>query len=352
MKSIIAAALGLTLIVAWQPAFPVDNYATAQFTPLHSAECASGANRIVPQFTPVPDDKVYMHVRHMGIPGSHELINQVDNIVTWNPSRFTGYLPRQGGPYWVHQRGYRNDPALGTNVFQLQCRSAGFLINTFQFGHNGEIECPAESPDCSGGPNLTYSRSFGDPVQVWHDPDDELTLQGYFRLPYIHHHNDGTEGIGQLSMYYSLHDSTSDVWIFGLMAIFDSRPVGNCGDTRAGCEFMGDDGVATAFFSSPLLPTQPDGTPLEFATKSPFSARARFQWGWSEERFYRGHVKYEQMREMARRLEHLGASLNPEDWRLHGVGILVETSNGQQQHLDNIVMGGSFRNFEAYRAHD
>jgi hypothetical protein len=337
----------------WQQSPAVDNYATAQFTALHSAECIQQADRIIPQFTPKPDDEVYMHVRHMGIPGSEELINQVDNFITWDPSDLTGYKPGAGHLWWIYQRGYKNDPTLGTNVFQLHCRSAGFLINTFQFSHNGEIECPDGFPDCSGGPNVSYSRSFSNPIQVWNSPDDELTLQGRFKLPHVHHNNDGTEGVGQLSMYYNMQDSTSDVWIFGLMGIFGSRPAdNNCNRTRVGCESMGDDGIAAAFFSSSLLPKQPDNTPFEFATKSPFSANTQFQWGWSDERFFRGHVKYEQMQEIASRLQHLGASQNPEDWRLRAVGILAETTNGAEQHLDNIVMGGNFRNFEAYRAHD
>lgn len=352
MKFTIPALIGVTSIISWQQAVAVDDYNTAQFTTLHSAECVQETGRIIPQFTPKPHDEVYMHVRHMGIPGSQELENQVANSVTWDSSDLTGFFPGTPTTYWAFQKGYKNDPVLGTNVFQLECRSAGFLINTFQFSHNGGIECPDGSPDCSGGPNIAYSRSFSNPIQVWDSPDDELTLQGYFKLPYIHHNNDGTEGVGQLSMFYAMQDGTSDVWVFGLLGIFDSRPTDNCTTTQVGCEFMGDDGVATAFFSSPLLPLQLDGTPLEFATKSPFSEDAQNQWGWSEERFYRGHVKYEQMQEIASRLTHLGASQNPEDWRLLAVGVLAETSNGAAQDLDNIVMGGSFRYFEAYRAHD
>lgn len=348
-----SCAFALLVLATGSAALAVDSYPNAQFTPLHTAECVSATNRIVPQYTSVPNDAVYMHVRHMGIPGSVELANQVANSVTWDPSSLTGFqLP---GYYYryLYQRGYKNDPVLGTNVFQLYCRSAGFLINTYQFNHNGQIECPVGLPDCSGGPNVAYSRSFSQPIQVWDSPDDELTLQGYFKLPHIHHDNDGTQGVGQLTMFYTLQDPTSGVVIFGLMGLYDSRPLDtNCSGTMVGCEFQGDDGVASAFFSSPLRSQQANGAALELATKSPYSATFQPQWGWSAERFYRGHVKYEQMQTIAARLQGLGASQNPEDWRLSAVGVLAEVFPGPAQNLNNIVVGGSFRYFEAYRAHD
>lgn len=335
--------------IAALPAAAVDDYATAQFTPLHIAECVP-FGRLVPQYTPIPNDKVYMHVRHMGLLNTLELDRQVANFVTWDPSALTGYSPSSV----IYQRGYKNNASLGTNVFQMECRSAGFLINTYQFGHNGIVECPSGFGGCSGGPNVAYSRKFSTPVQVWRNTSDELTLQGYFKIPYIHHDNNGTQGVAQLSMFYTLKDRTSGKLIFGLMGIYESRPfASSCANPGVGCEFIGNDGVAAAFASSPIRTSTPAGA-LRYMTQSPYSQSMAAPWGFANERFYRGHVKYANMQNIANDLQSGGLSVSsdPMDWELIEVGVLAEVFPGAQQHLENIVMGGSFRYFEAYRAHD
>ncbi len=341
-----------------QLAFPIDNYASAKFTTLSAAPCIGPSRNMIKQFdqfdgVSYPDGKRFYTIRHIGEPGTVALHNEIANVVTWDVGQLTGlsinsYLRR------YFQRGYQNNAQVGTPAFQLMCTAAGFLINTFQFDHqSGRVECPPGFPECSGGPHAALYEEFGeDGPLIFRTPNSELTLQVYAKLPFVHWSEN--PAVAQQYMFAYLIDQTTGSLLAWLASIYDSRPFGD-GNGNA---LIADDGI-TSFVSAPILKNLANGRPNPYVTKSPYSAGManRYSWG-PEERFYRAHLKREQMNNMLqdvnisrlRRGQTL-VSENPDDWRLYSIGVSTEIAwNGDPS--SNIAVGGSWRYFEAFEAHE
>src|SRR5258706_14678720 len=92
--------------------------------------CADAAN-IIREEAPAPANATYLRVQHMGDPGTPEWLGEIANTITWDVGALTGlHAPPSA------QRGYRDaGPPGAASAFQLQCESAGFLINTRTFSH-------------------------------------------------------------------------------------------------------------------------------------------------------------------------------------------------------------------------
>jgi hypothetical protein len=333
----------------------VTDYARAQFTPIYTAE-SIGADRLLPEYAfqqpPAwlpPPNKTFVYVRGMGDPGTEELENEVANIVGWDASVFTGFRPK--GPYWyLSQKGYANEGwPTGTNVFQVQGYRAGFLINTYQFSHTQRTTTPWGAED--GGPHIAYERRFSPTKEIFRDPSSELTLQVYFKLPWL------LIGQGSASaqaiLFYYLIDSTSGFRFAGVMEFFDSRPLG---------DFNGYEALRTDshdyYVSSPLSRRTFDKKALRYATKSPFSRPIQNSKTWTSYKFFRAHLSQENLLNIIEDLQTIegvtGISEDPKDWRLLRAGVLVEIAfpNRETMANDNISVGGSLHHFEIFEAHD
>jgi len=349
-------AVGLAL-----DARAVDDYANAQFRVLHDAPCLSVRQNMSAQFDDYepftgngyPDDRTFFVVRHIGEPGSAQLREQIGSAVSWNPGVLTGlHIPQALRPHT--QRGYRDDPANGSSVFQLACRSVGFLINSFSFAHgSGDIECPPDTPDCIGGPQVAIQREFGNEgTEVFRTGSSELMMQALVRLPFVHW--DDNPAVAQQYFAAYLRDRTTGTLLAWVAQFYDSRPYGQ-GNGEA---FIADDGITT-FASTPLSDTLASGQRNPFLTKSPYSwpIANQYQWG-NEERFFRAHLKPEQLSEIARNANAYRAargqapvSTAPADWLLHTIVISAEIGwagdPGRQ-----ISLGGSWRSFGVFEAYE
>lgn len=337
---VLLAALVSTL--AFTPAaLAVEDYANPQIEPLYQAEPVY-PDRIVVQYDRVPANKTWIRVRHMGDVGTPELLEQVSHPVQSDRSLKTGLvLP---SPFLIprgrFQRGFKDDPEGGTNVYQAFGRQFGWHINTFQFSHEQPIECPPAFPACSGGPNITYARRFEPGLDPWRTPSSEFTLQVYLKLPKVHYVVEDQIPAGQVSFLYYLEHQPTGYLIAGIVNLFDSRPF-----SATGRERVSDDGI-TAFVSSDLRNRQPDGSPYRYVTRSPYSQPSRNRYGWKEERFFRAHVSHENLEAI---LEDANAPGIPGEYRVISSSILIEVF---PRITGNISMAGSLRNFELYRFHD
>ena len=339
-------------------AFPVENYANAKFTALSSAPCIYPQTNMIRQFdrfdgTSYPNDERFMIVRHIGEPGTIELADEIANPVTWDVGLLTGlHIPAFQRSYY--QRGYRNDYTNGAPAFQLECKSAGFLINTFQFDHqSGNTECPNGFPECQGGPHAMLYEEFGEygPV-IFRTPSSELTLQVYAKLPWVHWAEN--PAAAQQYMFAYLIDQTTGSTLAWLASIYDSRPFGQGnGDT-----YVSDDGI-TSFVSAPVSTTLANGQANPYVTKSPYSAPMANGYAWgSSERFFRAHLKREQLEGILldvnlsrQERDQAPVSGNPDDWRLYSIGIAAEIG-WLISPSSEISVGGSWRSFEAYEAYE
>lgn len=339
-------------------AFPVENYANAKFTALSAAPCIYPTRSMIKQFdrfdgVSYPLDERFLIVRHIGEPGTIELADEIANPVTWNVGQFTG-LQLPIGVRRHFQRGYQNDHINGTPAFQLKCKSAGFLLNTFQFDHqSGKTECPDGYPECQGGPHAMLYEEFGEygPI-IFRTPSSELTLQVYARLPWVH----WTENpaAAQQYIFAYLIDQTTGSTMAWLASLYDSRPFGQ----GNGNVHVSDDGI-TSFVSAPLSTTLANGQPNPYVTKSPYSASMANGRAWgTSERFFRAHLKREQLENILldvnlSRMERDQAPVSeyPEDWRLYSIGIAAEIGwpNGPSSEIS---IGGSWRHFEAFEAYE
>ena len=352
MTGILAAAL---LALLSGQAFAVSDYATAQFTPLYTSE-KIGAGRLLPEYArqkpPAwlpPANRTFVYVRGMGDPGTEELENEVANIVDWDASIFTGFRPK--GQYWYRsQRGYANlGWPDGSNVFQVKGHYAGFLINTWQFSHTVPTTTPWGEPD--GGPHVAYERRFEPELEIFRDDSSELTLQVFFKLPWL------LFGQGQTSaqaiLFYYLTDVSSGFRFAGVIEFFDSRPWG---------DFNGYEALRTDshdfYVSSPLADRTADNKTLRYATMSPYSDPIQSGNTWSEYKFFRAHVSRANLENIIEDLQDLegvsGISEDPNDWRLLRAGVLVEIGFPSPETMadENISVGGSLHHFEIYEAHD
>jgi len=351
--------VALLLTAAALVAHAVDDYASAQFRVLHEPACLSALEHLVAQFdgyepfngNGYPDDRTFFIVRHMGEPGSAELRDQISGFVTWDPGVFTGlHIPP--GLRLYSQRGFRNDSFYGSSAYQLQCRSAGFLINTYSFDHaSGEIECPADYPDCVGGAQVAIQREFGNEgTEVFRTATSELTMQALVRLPFVHW--DENPAVAQMYFAAYLRDRTTGTLLAWLAQFYDSRPFGQ-GNGEA---FIADDGMTT-FASAPLADVLADGQRNPFLTRSPYSQPMANQYRWGdEERFFRAHLKQEQLIEITRRANVFRAargqsavSNDPSDWLLHTIVISTEIGWAGDPSTQ-ISIGGSWASFGVYEA--
>jgi len=352
MRKLAAAAL---LAVLSGHASAVDDYANAQFTPLHTSE-PIGARRLLPEYAlqkpPAwlpPPNRTYVYVRGMGDPGTEELENEVANIVDWDASIFTGFRPK--GRYWYRsQRGYANvGPPVGTSVFQVKGHHAGFLINTWQFSHTVPTTTPWGEPD--GGPHVAYERRFKPELEIFRDDSSELTLQVYFKLPWLLFGPGRTSA--QAILFYYLIDVSSGFRFAGVIEFFDSRPWGN---------FNGYEALRTDshdyYVSSPLASRTADNKTLRYATMSPYSEPIQNGVEWDSDKFFRAHVSRDNLANIIEDLQSTegvtGISEDPNDWRLLRAGVLVEIGfpNPETMADENISVGGSLHHFEIYEAHD
>jgi hypothetical protein len=321
-------------------AWSVEDYNNPQIEPLYFAESIL-PDRLASQYAPIPPNQTWARVRHMGDVGTPQLEQQIANRVFSDRSNKTGLsvpvLPVLGRGFY--QRGFEDDPARGTNVYQVVGRSFGWHVNTYQFSHELPIECPPGFEVCGGGPNIAYSRAFDPPLDPWRTPSSEFTLQVYLKLPQVHYDPE-TPTAGQVSfLYYLVHPETGYL-IAGLINLFDTRPF-----EQVGFERVGSDGI-TAFVTSDLRDAQPDGTPYRYMNRSPFSSPGANRWRWEEEKFFRAHVSVEQLQAI---IDDAGAPGTPDEYRVLEASILIEVF---PRITGNLSLGGSLRNFELYRFHD
>ena len=339
-----------------QLAFSIENYANAKFSAISPAQCIYPHTHMTKQFdllknSVYPRNTRFFTIRHIGEPGTVELQNAIRNPVTWDVGMYSG-MSMDYGLRPDYQRGHRNDGLAGTSAFQLLCKSAGFLINTFQFNHqSGKVECPKGFPECQGGPHAIIYEELGeDGPFVFNNPGSELTLQVYAKLPFVHWM--GNPAVAQQYMFATFVDQTTGSLLAWVVQFYDSRPFGD----GNGHSFVSDDGIMT-FVSTPIAATLATGQANPYVTQSPFSAGMHNRYGWGHsERFYRVHLKREQMVRMLQGAnfsrmgrDQIMVSEFPEDWSLYAIGIAAEISwNGDPS--SDISIGGSWRHFEAFEA--
>lgn len=349
--------LAATALLAVLPghAFAVNDYADAQLTPLYASE-SIGVRRLLPEYAlqkpPAwlpPPNATYVYVRGMGDPGTTELEHEVTNTVNWDASFYTGFRPN--GFYWYRsQRGYANfGPPFGTNVFQVQGHYAGFLINTWSFSHTEPTLTPWGAQD--GGPHLAYERRFSPEIEVFRDDSSELTLQVYFKLPWLLLGRNSASA--QAILFYYLTDITSGFRFAGVIQFFDSRPWGI---------FNGREALRTDshdyFVSSPLARRTSDDQTLRYATMSPYSDSIQNGVEWTADKFFRAHVSQDNLASIIDDLQSqpgvTGISADPNDWRLLRAGVLVEIGFPDPETMadENISVGGSLHHFEIYEAYE
>jgi len=305
-------------LAAFAPAQAAD-YADAHVRVLSAPDCVDAANMIT-EYAPAPLNATYLRVQHMGDPGSAELAGEVANPVTWPVGRLTG-LVIPPGEYAHTQRGWRDvGPPNPASAFQLQCRAAGFVINSRQFGHS--------EPVVLAGPSISIARDLQPLAAVFGNATSALTIAASVALPWV----DAplapvTDGTAQGSFFYYARDVTTNVVFAHLIALFDNR-AGGVGGT--GDELVSADAF-TAFADSPLRPQLAGGGPTQFVTLSQLSAAAQFGSGWSEARYFRAHVTYAQFRALLARLRATSLpdiSPRPEDYRVSSFGFLGEIFPG------------------------
>ena len=329
------------LVVCTARAFAVQDYDQATYEPLYIAEPIF-ANRLTSQYTLVPPNETWIHVRHMGDSGTEALSQQIANRVDSDRSAKTG-LELPNLPYvgrWMFQRGFIDDPEYGLNVYQVFGRAFGWHINTFQFSHALPIECPPAFPDCRGGPNIAYGRRFYPGLDAWKTRSSEFTLQVYLKLPWVHYEFPAEPGVAQVSLVYiAQHEPTGQV-IGGIINLFDTRP-----RQEVGWECAGFDGIL-GFVSSDLRDTQPDGSTCRYVTRSPDSSTSQNRWRWEGERFFRAHVSWENFENVLYDTQSPGI---PSEYRVIESAVLIEVF---PRLSADVSIAGSLRNFELYRVHD
>ena len=338
-----------------EPALAVSDYAQARFSPIYTPE-SIGVSRLLPEYAlqqpPAwlpPANKTFLYVRGMGDPGTQELAFEVANAVSWDASFYTGFRP-SGPNLYRSQRGYANlGPPVGTNVFQVQGHHAGFLINTYQFSHSERTTTPWGAPD--GGPHIAYERRFDPEEIIFVDESSELTLQTYFKLPWLLFGQNAASA--QAILFYYLTDISSGFRFAGVIQFFDSRPWG-VGNGREALRADSQD----FYVSSPLALRTVDNKAPRYATISPYSSAIQNRARWASDKFFRVHLSRENLANIIADLESregvTGISHDPLDWRLLRAGVLVEIgfTDPEQMAEQNISVGGSLHHFGIYEAHD
>lgn len=294
-------------------------YVDARYRVISGPDCVDAANMVV-EFAAAPKNATYLRIQHIGDPGTAELVGEIASVVTWDVGRLSGFsVPSPS--YALAQRGWRDiGPPNPSSAFQLWCNGAGFVMNSRQFSH--------VMPLVLEGPSVSVARDLDPPADVFRNATSALTIEGSVRVPWVMTDTPPvTDGTAQVSFVYYAQDTTTGTLFAHVVALFDNRPSGTNG---AGGEAVSADAY-TAFVVSPLLPRTFDGTPTQFVTVSPLSAREQLVSGWSDQRFFRAHVTYAQFKSMLARLrqESLPAiSPRPEDYRVTLFGLLGEIFPG------------------------
>lgn len=326
----------LCALLACAPAAAISDYSRAQFRLLSGPECIDDATRIVAQDTPVPPNRSYVRVRHMGDPNTLERLWQVAWPVTWDVGAVTGLRPPVPVARW--QRGFA-DLGLpwGTNAFQVHCDAAGFMINTFSFPH--------AEPVRGGGPHAALERTFDPPLPLWTRSGAELTLQVEAQVPW--QYSPG-EGSGQLTFIYYLRHATRGNFHAHLIALWDTRAA----LAPRLAEFVADD-TFTTFASTPLVDRLPDGSRPRYATRSPYSQAIQLGPGWSGWRFLRAHASRDQAAAMLADAARRDPAIDPDPaaWQLHEAFVFLEVFPGEGVQ-DNLSVGVSVRDFQILEATD
>lgn len=310
-------AVAALALAAGAAAAPPD-YLDAHFRVLSAPDCVDARN-MVTEFDPAPVNVTYLRVQHVGDPGTAELAGEVGNVVTWDVGQLSGLsVPAAAIP--GAQRGFRDlpppDPA---SAFQLWCNGAGFVLNSRRFSH--------AVPLTLEGPSVSVARDFDPPLAVFRNGTSALTLEAGVSVPWVQSEAAPvTDGTAQASLFYYARDTVSGLLFAHVVALFDNRASGVNG---AGTEAVSADAY-TAFVVSPLRDTTADGTPTRFVTRSPLSAAEAFGQGWSERRYFRAYVTYEQFRAMLDRVRENSPAFSPhpEDYRIALFGFLGEIFPG------------------------
>lgn len=350
------AALCLTNAAATVTA--LEDYANPGVELLAAAE-PIGVDRLATQYQAVPDNETWVHVRHMGDVGTEALIRQAASPIASDRSDKTGFLPPVptlclpaigclGGDLGQAQRGFEDDPVRGTNVYQVWRTTFGWHVNTFQFGHEEPIECPPGFEACAGGPNIAYGRTFSPGLDPWRTADSEFTMQTFMKLPFAHYEPVPGEPLpaAQVSFLYYLEHPPTGHLVAGLVNLFDTRPFDEVGFERSA-----NDGI-TAFVSSDLRNTQPDGRPNRYLVRSPWSAPSRNRYAWRDENgeireyFLRAHVSRDNLRNI---LDDTDSPGEPAEYRVLAALILIEAA---PRVTGEVSFAGSFRDFSLYRFYD
>jgi hypothetical protein len=286
-----------------------------------------GAGHILAEDAIAPTNATFMRVQHIGDPGTAELAGEVANPVTWDVGALTGFHAEART-----QRGYR-DVALpvGASAFQLDCVGAGFLINTWQFGHNWPLR--------GEGPSATIGRDL-DPAPRIFANARAMILEARIAVPWAYTESPPVvEGTAQVSFLYYAYDRTHGNYVAHVIALFDNRPAGLAGD-----ELVASDGV-TAFASSPLDDRGASGGAVRYVSVVPGSETMRFAAPFADARTFRAMVTVESFRALLERIQATmmpRLSTNPADYEIVFFGVLGEVFPGTGDD-HNVSLGASVR---------
>jgi hypothetical protein len=317
--------------------FAVSSYAAApnpaaRLSALSLPDCTGPANMLA-EDAAAPANATFMRVQHIGDPGTDELAREIANAVTWDVGALTGFHAPAGS-----QRGYRDvGLPVGTSAFQLDCGTAGFLINTWQFSH--KVALVGEGPSVSIGRDLVPAPKIFDGAKA-------MVLEARIAIPWTHAESPPiSDGTAQVSFFYYARDSSRGTVFAHVIALFDNRGAG-----LAGHESIGSDGV-TAFAGSPLSPYDANGNAVRYVSVGAASALMHFESGFAEPKFFQAIVTHENFRSMLVRLasESMpGISTRPEDYEIAFFGVLGEVFPGTSDS-HNVDLGASVRELALYR---
>ena len=297
-----------------------------------SAPDCVGPGNIIAEEAPAPVNATFVRVQHIGDPGTAELAGEIANRVTWSVGDLTGFHPPDPANTGT-QRGYRDaGPPVASSAFQLSCNGAGFLINTWQFGHSVAV--------AGAGPSTSIARDLSPAPAIFRDARSVLVLEATINLQHVAYQAPHVaDGTAQLSFFYYARDTTTGVVFAHLVEVFDSRPLGVGG---VGMESIGSDGQV-AFVDSPLSNRDAAGLPVQFVTVEAPSDVIHVEQAWNQGRFFRAQVSYANFGAMLARLKsgpHPSLSARPEDYRVLSFGVLGEVFPGTgSEH--NVSIGAS-----------
>lgn len=317
-------------------AVPAQENPSARYHVISAPDCA-GPGNIIAEAAVEPRNTTFMRVQHIGDPGTAELLGEVANDVTWDVGSMTGLTADTSA-----QRGYRDaPPPVASSAFQLQCGRAGFLINSFQFGH--------AQPLFGEGPSAGVNRSLDDEV-AFDGPRSALVIEGRIAVPTAYSPNRAPDlGVTAVSFYYYVRDTKSGIVVAHVIGLFDNRPAGVGG---AGTEFLGNDGI-TPFAGSPLASIDGNGAAVRFVEPSPHSQAMRFEGTWNDPLFFRAEVPYARFKALleALRPQAPAMSADPLDYRVVFFGVLGEVFVGTERGHD-VMLGASVRDLTLLRVSD